>query len=116
MRKKKFVSTIHGERSIGAPAAENSRAFQQKKKRDFQILLTQESYGVLDGRAYRPVGKRIQTGAQSARTSRRADQILQDHVPSDEERDEFADGDVAIHVRGAGRVRYSHSEFRVTRA
>ena len=62
------------------------------------------------------VGQRVETGAQRACTGSSADQLLQHHVPADDERHELADGDVAVAVGAAGGVRNAHTELGVTDA
>lgn len=70
----------------------------------------------MDGRANRSVGERVQTRAECAGAGRRADEVLEHHVPADQERYELADGHVAVHVRRTGSVGHSDAEFGVTRA
>ena len=51
------------------------------------------------------IGQRVEHAAESRRPRRRADQILQDQVPADEERHELPNRHVAVGVGRAGRLR-----------
>lgn len=69
----------------------------------------------MDRRADGTVGERVQTCTQSTRAGRGPDQVLENHVPADQERYEFTDGDVTVHVRGTRCVGYPDSKFGVAR-
>lgn len=69
-----------------------------------------------DGLADLAVGERVEAGAEGAGAGRRADEVLQDHVPADDEGDELAHCDVAVHVGRSRCVGHPHAELRVARS
>lgn len=59
------------------------------------------------------VGQRVEHAAEGAGTRGRADQVLQDEVPADEERYEFAHRHVAVGVGRARGLGDPHTELSV---
>lgn len=50
------------------------------------------------------------------RPAKPTNQILQYHVPANDEGDKLADRHVRVHVRRAGRVRHAHAKLRIAGA
>ena len=59
------------------------------------------------------IGQRVEHAAEGRGAGRRADQILQDQVPADEERHKLPDRHVAVGVGRAGRLRDPDAELCV---
>lgn len=62
------------------------------------------------------VGQRVEHAAESARSGRRADQVLQNEVPPDEEGHKLPHRHVAVGVRRAGGLRHSHAKLSIAHA
>ena len=65
-----------------------------------------------EGVPHRVVEEGVDVGAEAAHDARRADHVLQDEGPADEEGDELAHRHVAVDVGRAGAWN-SRAEFRI---
>ena len=60
------------------------------------------------------VDQRVEAAADGARTCRASDHVLENEVPTDQERHELPHRHVAVHVRRPARLRHTHPELAVT--